>query len=302
MSGLHARSALLRCSPHCAPTAPTAAGGASSARATACCKEVQQVGGRAAWCARLSWSRTIRRPARRRRCSPARRLLRAQLPAAPVAHVELVVPWRRARALHQLWAYIGEDSGWQVDQKKNCVLHLAHGGGARCRLQHAARKVRAACAECCQVDYSMLRYLTAPPPMRARPAYARRGARRRTATLTARVLRRALGGAIDPGRVLRAGHAVRRADRGPRRGASRRDDGVDGHTQTVIRKLLHSTLPELAQMPDAEVLPALRSMTLKVAAAEAFGDSAVQVLTQRQLGSALLRWSVARGLRGDGSG
>ena len=64
-----------------------------------------------------------------------------------------------------------------------------------------------------------------------------------------------------------------------------------------MHKLLHDSLPELQKLTDTEVLQALRSLTLKVAAAEAFGDSAVQTLMQRQLASALLRWSVVREVR-----
>lgn len=224
-------------------------------------------------------------------------------PHPVMVHVELVVPAQPdSTGPINFATYIGEGSGWNRDRTQNATYYLSVTAGKWRAVpvfgHHAARKVRDRCNESRKVNYSMLRYLTATPPLRAIAGLVPDGPRApaHCATLTARVLRRALGGAIEhkgayygPASL----YAELTSDLREQRIAPETTI-VDGETQATVRRLLHHPLSEVQKLTDAEVLAAVRSMTLKVAAAEAFGDSAVQVLTQRQLASALLRWSVVR--------
>ena len=224
-------------------------------------------------------------------------------PAPAMAHVELVVPAPADSAQPiNFSTYIGENSGWNYDREQNRAYYMSMTAGKWRAVPvfglHAARKVRERCNESLKVDYSMLRYLTATPPVRAISRFVPDGPRApaHCATLTARVLRRALGDSIEHSGAY-YGPATLYAELTSELREQRiapETTVVDGETQETVHKLLHDPLPKVQELADGEVLAALRALTLKVAAAEAFGDTAVQVLTQKQLASALLRWSVVR--------
>lgn len=220
-----------------------------------------------------------------------------------MAHVELVVPAPPdSKKPINFATYMGESSGWNLDRQQNTLYYLSVTGGKWRAVpvfgSQAARKVRDMCDQCQNVDYSMLRYLTATPPLRAISGLVPDGLRApaHCATLTARVLRRAVGGSLDhkgayygPASL----YAELTADLQERRIAPE-TTVVDVETQRTVQTLLHDPLPSLKGLTDGEVLPALRMLTLKATASEAFGDDAVKILAQRQLASALLRWSCSR--------
>ena len=63
---------------------------------------------------------------------------------------------------------------------------------------------------------------------------------------------------------------------------------------SLVNMLLRFCDEDIKHVSDEEFLNAIRALTLKVAAAEAHGDTSMRTLTQKQLGTVLLRWSVMR--------
>lgn len=235
----------------------------------------------------------------------------ANLQPSPVmAHVELVVPPPPTTDGPINFAtYIGARSGWNVDTKSNHQYYLSVTAGKWRAVPvfgtHAARLVREACDESCDVPYSLFRYVTATRPVRFFADMVPDGPRSpaHCATLTARVLRRALGAALDH-RGAYYGPATLYAELCrdlAERNIAPDSTSVGAATQQGVTTLLQGTIPDVAHMTDAMMLPAIRALTLKAAAAEGAGDSAAQRITQKQLATALLKWSLVKTSRAEES-
>jgi len=226
------------------------------------------------------------------------------LQQAPVmAHVELVVPCGPcSKGPVNFATYIGERSKWQADAAANRRYYLSENAN-RWRAvpvfgQSAARMVREACDASVDVPYSLARYATAWFPFRFLSGMVPDGPRRpaHCATLAARVLRCAVGACLkhrapwySPASLYRelcddlAEQKIRPVQTLMSEDAAASVDALLRHADDDVRALSHE-----------RVMAALRSLTLKAAAAEAAGDGAARRLAQRQLATALFRWSVNR--------
>lgn len=226
------------------------------------------------------------------------------LQRAPVmAHVELFVPCPAGSCLPVNFAtYIGERSNWQTSKANNESYYIAQNVN-RWRAvpifgKQAARLVRASCDASVDLEYSMLRYITAWWPLRPLSVFvsADQRAPAHCATLTSRILRRSVGACLKHNSNWYSPASLYRelsADLAEQR-ISPASTLMAVSTAACVQCLLHESSDEVVKLSDESATNAFRALTLKVAAAEAHGDSAAQVLAQRQLASALLRWSVSR--------
>ena len=70
------------------------------------------------------------------------------------------------------------------------------------------------------------------------------------------------------------------------------DSTAIGSAAGLVDTVLRRRDEDLERMGDEQILKAIQALTLKAAAASASDDMAMQVMTQKQLAVALLRWSV----------
>lgn len=162
----------------------------------------------------------------------------------------------------------------------------------------AARLVRESCNKSVGAEYSMLRYATASKVLRGLSSLVadKPKSPAHCATLTARVIRRALGDKLEhpsawygPATLYAALRDELKESR-----VAPESTHATNDTATAVHSVLRWSSQELDGLSDEDWLTAIRALTLKTAAAETHGDQAMQKLTQKQLATALLRWSVIR--------
>lgn len=222
-------------------------------------------------------------------------------PSPVMVHVELVVPCCPGSELPVNFAtYIGDHAKWRTNKVSNESYYLLNNAN-RWRAvpifsKNAAQTVRQLCNESEGCAYSLFRYFTAawgvrylaslvPDSLRC-PAHC--------ATLTARVLSKAEVSHLKHPSAYYGPAALYGAlcDDLRRRPVASLDSRLTEDSLLAVDKILRDADSDLATFTDEQAMAAFRVLTLKAATAEAFSDTAAQTLTQKQLATALLRWSV----------
>ena len=225
-------------------------------------------------------------------------------PSPVMVHVELVVPCNPGSKDHCNFAtYIGSVSDWKTNKRSNSSYYFGDTAGKWLAVpvfgSHAAKVVRGVCNVSTKVPYSMMRYASALYWFRNFASMVKDNPRSpaHCATITSRILKEALGE-----KTLRHSSAWY----GP---ASLYGELVDSLRKRQIRtdgqmvdQEAVEAIDTLLQMPDGDVeacsdvkaLKAIRALTLKAAVSAASSDGAAFLLAQKQLATALLRWSVLR--------
>tara|TARA_B110001450_G_scaffold32672_1_gene28320 strand:+ start:7375 stop:8325 length:951 start_codon:yes stop_codon:yes gene_type:complete len=224
-------------------------------------------------------------------------------PSPVMCHVELVVPCcQGSQEAVNFAIYIGQRSNWQTDKDSNEAYYLGKNTG-RWRAvpvfgKQAAQEVREVCSKSIGVRYSMLRYLTASWPLRVLSGVVADATQSpaHCATLTARILRKAIGACTrHPSAWYGPSTLYSELCRDLRdQRISPETTLMTERTTAVVEIILRSSDDEVQALHDAECFDAIRALTLKAAAAEAYGDTTSQKLAQTQLATALFRWSVLR--------
>lgn len=226
-------------------------------------------------------------------------------PSPVMAHVELVVPCvAGADQPVNFGTYIGSTSGWQRDARNNERYYLVNTANKWRAVpvfgKNVARLARALCNESEGVQYSLLRYATASWAFRGLSALMpdKQDSPAHCATLTARILRSVVGRSWLKHPSAWYGPASLYAelckDLGQKAIAPETTLLSEEQAQLVDVLLRHSD-DEVKALGDEKCMEAIRALTLKAASAEAFGDTAIKTLAQKQLAMALFRWSVLRG-------
>lgn len=223
-------------------------------------------------------------------------------PSPVMVHCELVVPPAPASSQPVNFAtYLGQRSGWQTDRATNAQYY---GGDTANRWRalpifgrHLARLARTACDESCDVEYSLKRYVSAAWGVRQLAALVPDGPRQpaHCATLAARVLNRAVPNFLKHssafyGPASLYGELVRAL--GDQEVVP--DVTAMGDLVPPLETLMRHSDSVVARMSEADFLAAIRALTLRVSAAAVGNDAAMQIMAQKQLANALLRWSVLR--------
>lgn len=227
------------------------------------------------------------------------------LQSEPVmAHVELVVPCAAGREVYVNFAtYIGEKSGWQRDKLNNELYYLVNNANKWRAVpvfgKNIAKAVREKCNECQNVEYSIRRYVTSSWAFRGLAALIPDSLKSpaHCATLTARILRN-----VDTSSRLKhpspfygpASLYAELVEHLRHQSIMPESTMVNSETAVAVEKLLRHGDDDVECMDDETCLGAIRALTLKAASAEAYGDTAIKILTQKQLATVLFRWSVIR--------
>lgn len=223
-------------------------------------------------------------------------------------HVEILLPPSKSEQhLLHFATYLGSKSGWQLGHDDNVDYYLRGENAGRWRAVpvfgvDAVARIRRECELERGVPYSLARYATSVYPFRALSGLlpAERQTPAHCATLTARILKHALGdGAPTPEAsnfygpsslyVATAAHAAAVS-------ASWPVDAADPATATSVEQLLRSkeTAETVAAVGDAGCAASVRALTLRVCSELQGGDTVSIALAQRQLATALLRWTILR--------
>lgn len=227
-------------------------------------------------------------------------------PSPVMVHVELVVPCASGSCSPVNFAtYIGCKSNWQGNTEFNRGYYLGTTANKWRAVpvfgKHAARLVREACNESVDVDYSLLRYVTAAWGVRKLAAIVPDGSREpaHCATLTARVLKKGVSGLLSHASAW-YGPASLYAElcRDLRaRAIVPESTSMGSDVSAHVDRLLRRRDEDVVSMTHEEYMNAIRALTLKASAAENSDDLAMIVMTQKQLANALFRWSVLRSPR-----
>ena len=224
-------------------------------------------------------------------------------PSPVMCHVELVVPCRLGSQEPVNFAtYIGQTSDWQRERDNNEAYYLVNNAGKWRAVpvfgKQAAREVRSVCSKSVGVQYSLLRYLTASWPLRSISGFMPDSLQSpaHCATLTSRVLRKSIGACrrhpsswYGPSSL----YAELSQDLKDQQ-ISPETTLMTEETAAAVDAILRSKDDDVRLLDDVVCMDAIRALTLKAAAAEGFGDTTSQKLTQHQLATALFRWSVLR--------
>lgn len=238
-------------------------------------------------------------------------LVRNLQPSPALAHCEILLPAREAETHVQFATYIGKTASWQVDRDDNKSFYLGSGQSWRALPvfgRDAAARVRGEAELEVGTEYSLLRYATAARPFRWLSSFVSnaRRAPAHCATMTARILRNALRAETpcaqlpswygptslfcELGRTAqRYGRAFGALGRAPM--ASEEAAAVS----TLLRAPLTTEMVET--LGDERCEAAVRALTLKVCAALDGDDDVGARIAQKQLATALLRWTLYRTLR-----
>lgn len=223
-----------------------------------------------------------------------------------MTHVELFVPCPPGSTLPVHFAtYIGDRACWRTNRSNNENYYLINNANRWRAIpvfsHQASRMVRSACDESNGAPYSLIRYATAAWGLRSLskfvPDFAQSPAH--CATLTARILRKGAGSNLTHpsawyGPASLYGELtddLRAKQIGPE------STQLNAESLDAVERILRDSDEGLKFLTDTQAMSAIRALTLKAAAAEAFGDGAAQVLTQKQLATALMRWSVHKNAR-----
>ncbi len=230
-------------------------------------------------------------------------------PSPVMTHVELVVPCRLNSSVPVSFAtYIGSVSDWQSSRKNNEFYYLTNNANQWRAVpvfgKAAARLVREACDDSVGIKYSLLRYATASKMLRGLAGMMADKTRSpgHCATLTARILRRAIGDRLKHPSAW-YGPATLFAELSEdlqQKQVAPETTLMSPETASAVDSVLRHSSEDLFSLSDESWMSAIRALTLKTASAETYGDSAMQKLTQKQLATALLRWSVIRHSPDDG--
>ena len=236
-------------------------------------------------------------------------------PSPVLAHCELVVPPAPGVKTHTNFAtYLGQDAAWQADKRNSLNFYLID-NAARWRAvpvfaTSAAARVREECTKQAGTPYSVLRYLSSTLPLRAFANLLsdERLAPAHCATLTTRVLKKSLerndapthASAYYGPSTLYMEMCARAAWTGKALGATESAQ-MDDATAVSVEMLLRApmTPQTVAEIGDEGAMRAVRALSFKACNALIGGDDASQVLSQRQLATALLRWIVLRDIQID---
>jgi hypothetical protein len=205
--------------------------------------------------------------------------------------------------------YLGQESAWQPPSKSTSFYLMQNANRWRAVpvfAPGAAARVRRECNQQLHTPYSVARYLTSAAPLRALAPLLSdaRGAPAHCATLTARVLKRSIGEEValeHPSAYYGPTSLYADVARDAARKAG--DVGaialplVDDDVVLAIEALLRGSMtPETIDgVGDALCEKAVRQLALRCANAYVGGDEVSQVLAERHLATALLRWTSLRG-------
>ena len=225
-------------------------------------------------------------------------------PSPVMVHVELIVPCNAgSKDPCNFATYIGSVSDWRTNKRSNSSYYFGDTAGKWLAVpifgSHAAKAVRGVCDVSTKVPYSMMRYASALYGFRNFASMVKENPRSpaHCATITSRILKEALGE-----KTLRHTSAWY----GPAslygelvdslRERNIRTDGqmVDQDAVEAIDTLLQMPDSEVEACSDVKALNAIRALTLKAAVSAASYDDAAFLLAQKQLATALLRWTVLR--------
>lgn len=230
-------------------------------------------------------------------------------PSPALLHCELLIPPIPKDEGHRtsFATYLGRKSGWQTDKLDGCNYYLLE-NIERWRAvpvfrSKAAQRLRNECDNELGVEYSLARYLTALPPFRwtSKLVSDARRSPAHCATLTARVLRNSgvhkltrPSAAYGPSTLYRelvAAATSRAASIG-----AESWKGVPAEVEGDLDQLLRGVLSQetVASVGDDGCNSVVRALTMRACNALLEGDVSMQRLTQKQLATALLRWSVLR--------
>eukprot|EP00966_Prymnesium_polylepis_P026262 605910-Prymnesium_polylepis.2 len=222
-------------------------------------------------------------------------------PSPVMAHVELVVPCVVGADQPVNFAtYIGSTSGWQKDIGNNEKYYLVNNANRWRAVPVFGKNVASISREVCNdsegVHYSLMRYATAAWAFRGLSSLVpdRKHSPAHCATLTARILRSVVGKSWLKHASAWYGPASLYAELCSDLGSKAiapETTLLSAQQAEVVEVLLRHSDDEAMGLGDKRCMEAIRALTLKAASAEAFGDSAIKTLTQKQLATALLRWS-----------
>ena len=230
-------------------------------------------------------------------------------PSPALLHCELIIPpipkdeGRRT----SFATYIGRRSGWQTDKLDGCNYYLIENIG-RWRAvpvfrSKAAHRLRNECDNEIGVEYSLARYITALAPFRwtSRFVSDARRSPAHCATLTARVLSNSevhtlarSSASYGPSMLYR--ELVAAATSNASAIGAENWTGVPVEVEGDLDQLLRGVMSQetVANVGDEGCNNVVRSLTMRACNALLEGDASMQRLTQQQLATALLRWSVLR--------
>lgn len=190
--------------------------------------------------------------------------------------------------------YIGCTSGWQDNAEFNENYYMAETASKWLAIpvfaQHAARAVRECCDRSCGVKYSLARYASAAWGLRQLSGLLSESLRApaHCATLTARVLKHALGSDVLKHPSSYYGPASLFAELRDRMGdlaaAAARDED---QRESAAEQLARGAESAVLALSHEQQAGAIRALTLRVLREQSEAS-------QKQLASALLRWSVLR--------
>lgn len=221
-----------------------------------------------------------------------------------MSHVELVVPCcRDADVPVNFASYINDMAKWRSNRACNEKYYLvSHANGWRALpifAPQCARKVREACDACEGARYSLPMYITSAWGLRnlawILPDQAQ--SEGHCATIAARAVRAATGSEVlsKPSAFYSPSSLFSELSENLRaRPVVSESSELNQQSLMAVESLLRDSNESLRSLSDIDALTAFRVLTLKTASAEVLADETAQVLAQKQLALALLRWSVFR--------
>ena len=225
----------------------------------------------------------------------------------PMMHCEiLLTPRHSEQHLLHFATYIGRQSGWQMGRDANEAYYLRENAG-RWRAvpvfaTDATKRIRHECELERGVPYSLAKYITSTYPFRSFARFI--GSSRREpahcATLTARILKNALG-LESPVHQHYNYYSPSSLYNDARDDVATKTLGwktttPETKTAELIDKILRGaeTSETIADLGDDGCGEAVRALTLRVCSEMQGGDTASRSVAERQLATALLRWTVLR--------
>jgi len=235
-------------------------------------------------------------------------MIEAFQPAPALLHCELLVPPASSAegCKNSFATYIGQKSAWQ-DKADGFNYYLIENIG-RWRavpiFKHgAADLLRAECDREIGVEYSIARYLTALAPFRwtSKLVSDDRRSPAHCASLTARVLRNSnLHMSVRPSASYGPSTLYRELVHAASLKSYAVDtedwSGVTSEVEEDLEQLLRGVMSRetIASIGDSGCNEVVRALTLRASSALNKGDDSMRRLTQQQLATALLRWTILR--------
>ena len=236
--------------------------------------------------------------------------IRKGQPSPTMIHCELFIPPvpDDEGSRTQFATYYGKTSGWQTDRVDGygyyLVEHGHHWRAVPVFAQDAAHRLRVEANSELGVPYSLTRYATSAFPLRVFSSMVPTGRRKpaHCATLLSRILRNALPEHSPTHAAAWYGpatlyeelqkHAANYSTATSATLDTAVPPGVENAIDSLLRKpMTHETISEIG---DDGCMAAVRALTMRATDAIAAGDATTQRITQKQLATALLRWSILR--------